>query len=609
MARYEEIARRLREDTPYYAEHLLKIADKRGEIVPLAPSKAQLACDAKLEAQRAAGKPMRAIILKARQIGMSTWIQGKIIQRTTQRPNYNAVVVAHDRDTGQKLYRIGERMYSNLPDDPAIRPDLASHRRSRSLHFANGGRDAWLKGGAWPDSTYLVDTAGEFQAGRGGTYQAVHASEIAFWDDIITKLTALKNAVPRDPESLFVLESTANGNNVFKDLWDDAVEGHSEYVPFFWPWWKEEQYSLPFANEAEREAFRPGDTGQSPYATDEPKLLEPGPIDTDTNKHVPLTLEQLHWRRVTIANECSGQMDMFHQEYPATPQEAFVASARQVFDADLVRGVLLETSLSDPREPSADHPGPNRGLLTAKSHTERRGRSGTIEVPEAPLWTPAHKLTLGQSPEWKIWGPAKPRTEGQYVVGADVSGGEVEAERGESAYHAIQVVDQRERVQQAEYRSRIDPDLLAEQLYLAALLFNKAWIAVEVTGGWGLPVARKIWMDYRYPYLYFQQKPDTRTERKEHRLGWDTNKKTLPIIVANMAEQLREGIHGIRSRTLALELSTYVRNERGKMGPEPGKFSDLLMAYMIAQQVAGELPVKHDRPIQSYRPRDPVTGY
>ena len=601
-AKLERVRKRFREETPYWATHVAKIVTKRGDLVPLVPKAGQLELDRRLEEQRLAGKPQRAIVLKARQVGISTWTQAKLIHRCTQRSRYNAVVVAHDRETGAKLYRMGETIYANLPDDPklGLKPDVGQYRRSRFLHFANGGKEAWAKGNAWPDSSYFVDTAGEFQAGRGGTYRAVHASEVAFWQDIQAKLTALRNAVPRDPETLFLIESTANGYNEFKDEWDRAEAGDSDYIPFFWPWWKEDEYQLAFANETERELFVIGD---GPYGEEEPKLVE----------EFGLSKEQLHWRRVVIANECGGRVDIFHQEYPSSPEEAFLATGQRVFDPYLVRGVLFGCDETDPKSPTLEHPGPVRGKLIGQDKIARRARVGTVMVPQKPVWVPREPGSIAPI-EWRLWLPEtelEERTR-DYVIGCDVSGGELN-ETTEPAYHAISVIDHESKEQVAEYASRTDPDLLAVELLLAALFFNRAWVAVERTGGWGLPVVRRLFLDFGYPFVYKSRKKDSPSEKQDHRLGWDTNRQTKPILEAGTAELLREGTHGIKSRALAMEMTTYVRDDAGRTGPEPGKYSDRLIAYMIAQQVSRELPVKHNRTggsgvIRTYRQKDPVTG-
>lgn len=577
----EAIWQRIREETPYWAENFGKIVNKQGQLIEIVPKPGQLEFDRQLEAQRAAQRPMRAMVLKARQVGMSTWTQTKLMHRCTLRERYDALTVAHDRETGSKLYRMAETLWGNLPEDPDLKPKLGQHRRQRFLHFAGDG--LWTQGQAFPDSRYLVDTAGEFQAGRGGTYRAVHGSEVAFWAQIMLKLTALFAAVPDDPETLIVLESTPNGFNEFKDLWDDAEEGRSDYIPFFWPWWREEEYTLPFLSDQERERFIVGDPSL-PIAEEEPELVA----------NFGLTLEQLNWRRRTIANKCGSDLRIFHQEFPSTPEEAFISTGGKVFDPYKTAQLLVRTDLTDPRVPTPDSPGPLIGDFRAERMGSQVTRNGDrIEVPEAALWTPRESGVVNPMPPFRLWLEEQElanRTR-DYILAADVSGGRTET-TDDTDYHAIEVIDHKTREQVAEYRSRIEPERLAVEILLAALFFNNAWVAIERTGSWGMPVLRILWFDFHYPFVYRSKRVGGTTEKSEHRLGWDTNMRTKPELVAGMAELLRIEEDGIKSRTLANEVRTYTRTPKGTTEAEPGRFDDCLSAYMIAQQVARELPLR-----------------
>lgn len=594
----EAFKERLRTDTPLWGREVGKILDKDRRIVPYECNPGQLAFDAKVEAQRLAGRPMRAVVLKARQIGFSTHIQGKLIQRATMTPDYHTAVVAHDKETGGKLYRIGQRFYSKLPEE--IKPGIAAYRKGSFLHFGDKG-DSWMEGEIWPDSSYYVDTANETEAGRGGTYAAIHGSEVAFWADFVTKLTALQSAVPDNPETMLFLESTANGHNDFKDFWDDAAAGKNEYLAFFWAWHQEPSYTLPFSNDWEREAFVIGDGNEGPIAEDEEDLID----------RFGLSLEQLNWRRSTIRNKTLGRVDKFKQEYPSFPDEAFLTTGRRVFDPLLVQGILVSCDITDPRSPTKENPGPERGSLRA-ARTEMVGsqRGGRIERPEEPEWVP------DPAGQWRLWHDREqmlftPPPEKAYVIGVDVSGGEMK-ETSEPAWNAISVIDHETRDQVAEYRSREDDMLLAIEVYLAAKFFNDAWVAVEITGGWGLPVNRRLILDYGYPHCYHRTPLDNERGREQDLFGWDTNMRTKPIMVAGFQEQVREGTHGVKSRVLALEMQTYTREDTGKMKPSPGKFSDLLMAEMIAQQVATLMPIRRPVPRSQRRRRrvrDSVTGY
>lgn len=594
-----------------YCEEFVTIINKAKEEQPFTWNEGQRAFEDKLDARfgpEVLGKrlrPVRAIILKARQIGFSTQQQARMIRATTLWPNRHGLVVAHEKDAGGGLFGIGNGMYSRLEAEETLKPPTRYHTKAQFIHFAPTARDAWLGGAMFPDSKYQVDTAGEAEAGRSKTYDYLHLSEVGFWEHAINKLIALNQTVPRQPHTWSILESTANGANLFKDEWDRAVKGESDFLPFFWPWWKESTYRLEFANEAELRAFKPG---RGRYSEGERELLE-GPIDYETGERAPgLELEQLHWRRQVIRNECLGKLDKFQQEYPSTPEEAFIATGRTRFDQKAVSQILVQIDLTDPGIPDESNPGPIIGGFAPGSVDvidSPRG-TGKIEVPKNPIWVPESEW---RGDPWRLWLPRDDegmpllepiedektgKTERrQFVGGVDVSGGQMSEGATETDWHAIELIDHRTREQVAEYRSHEDPDLLAVQLYLAALFFGEPELAVEVTGGWGLPVARKLYFDFGYSYVYIRTRLEGRAESEDDRLGWSTSRATKPVLESNMDELLRAGIPGlVKSRELAHELRTFVRDDKGRTGAEPGKHDDLLMAKMIAQQVAEETPLR-----------------
>jgi hypothetical protein len=473
---------------------------------------------------------------------------------------------------------MGERIYANLPEDSELKPKLGRFARGQRLHFAGDG--LWQHGEAYPDSTYFVDTAGEFQAGRGGTFRGVHASEVAFWDQIETKLISLMAAVPKEPDTLFIMESTANGFNHFRDRWNEAEEGRGGWIPFFWPWWKEEEYRLPFASETEREEFQVGDPN-IPYAEEE----------LDLAKHHDLDLEQLNWRRSIISGDYGGDVRVFHQEYPSTPDEAFIATGQKVFDPYAVQQLLVRVEITDPKRPDEEKPGPEIGDFTVGDTETQTNRSGDpIQVASKAVWTPRLSGVNNPTSPWRLWLPEGGIERKEFILAVDPSGGNTETTR-ETDYHAIQVIDHRTREQVAEYRSRIEPEALAQQVLLAALFFNNAYVGIERTGGWGMPVIRILYRDFHYPFLYRPRKFGSTAEKAESRYGWDTSSRTKPELVAGLAALLSEREDGIKSRLLAGEVRTYTRTEKGTTEAEPGKFDDLLSAYMIAQQIARERPL------------------
>jgi hypothetical protein len=603
----ERVRRKLRTDFAYYPEHALKIVSAQGEVIPFVLKRPQVRLARGLMAQRDRGEPMRAVILKARKVGFSTQAQGILIQRTTQIPNHTALVVAHDGLTAGEVFGIGRLMWARLPQQ--IKPSLAYERngiREKLMIFGEASTLLRREGLVGINSAIHIQTAGTSQSsnrGRGLTIRTLHMSEGAFWEAQGKRL-ALVNAVPDDADTLILDESTANGHNAFKDSWDAAVDGSSGYLPCFTPWFEELGYRRAFRSDEERWEFQ-ATLGEGAYGEDEPELLELIPrrireweeefgdraLSEEALK--TRTLEHLQWRRQTIASKTEGDVEKFHQEYPSTPEEAFLSTGRRIFRPVYVQRLLARVDETDPAVPSARRPGPARGLLRGdKPKTIRSPRGVTIEVPQRAIWVPRAKAQ-GEATRWRLW--KAPRPGGQYIVGVDPESGE--DNEGAEAESAIQIIDHQTLAQVGEWRGHgVDPDEVTLQAYLGALLFNKAWIGVEVTGGWGTPHVNRLAREFHYPRVYRRSPADHRIRDESERLGWSTDPRTLPLMQARGNELLRADIDGIRSRVVAVQMLTYVKNERGRSNPEPGKLSDALMAWLIAQAIAQERPLRPDRP-------------
>lgn len=615
----EAVKRRLRDDYPFYIEQALRIVTKTGDLVPFKLKQPQARLALQLMKQRDAGEPQRAVLLKARQVGMSTLAQALMICRTTQRPNHVARVVAHRRDAAASLFGMGEMMWTMLPE--AIKPTVSYRNNSidrKNLGFGEPSSMLRRSGVIGLNSNIQTDTASQAEAGRGLTIHSLHGSEVAFWD-YAAKLDSLLNAVPETAESLVLLESTANGHNFFKDLWDAAEAGRSGYLPFFTPWFEEEEYRRPFSSPDERAEFEDL-IGTDAVGEDEPELMriiaasvreweeefrwtpwDRGDLsDEDLRTRV---LEHLNWRRRRIASS-GGDIEKFHQEYPSTPDEAFIATGRKVFMAEHVRRVLKLCEVTDPLVPTKELPGPERGAIVALKTRQVRSRRGfAIDVPQEAGWRLKGDVKQDELrfAHWRIWErpvhtsidpeTMKARDAGSYVVSVDPASGD--ENEGETAAHAITVIDHRSLKQVAELEVKhLDADEIAEQTLLAAMYYNTAWVVVERTGGWGIPILQRLRQDYRYARLYTERSKDRRTEHMSDRMGWSTDTASKPMLLARGRQLLREEVDGIRSRRLALQLLYYVADERGKTGPEPGKLADILMSWLIAQEVAARLPIK-----------------
>lgn len=289
---------RLKTDLFYFAETLLRIRPKEGGLAFLGANPAQRELHRKLEEQKAKTGMVRAIVLKARQMGISTYIAARFYKRTIQHPGLRTIIIAHEKPASNNLFKMVKRFNDHMPDD--LRPSVGVSN-AQELIFDK------------IDSGYGVTVATEEGSGRSDTAQSLHASEAAFWVDMAEQMSALMQTVPRIPGTEIIIESTGKEfGDDFHQLWRAAQAGENEFVPIFLPWSIDPGYRAKAP-----EDFSPG--------TDERKLADLYGLDND----------QLYWRRLKIAELRSE--DLFKREYPLTPDEAFMASKFDSFiTADLV---------------------------------------------------------------------------------------------------------------------------------------------------------------------------------------------------------------------------------------------------------------------------------
>jgi hypothetical protein len=657
----QQARERLLTDTPYWAggitkdsggrwlrpapgafEGVAKIVDKAGRLVPLLANDIQLEMDAKLEQQRADGLPMRMVLLKSRQWGGSTWTEAKITQRLTQVMRQRALIVAHDVKTAGSIFDMATLMHAHLPTEEElglgfnIKPDMigASFSPNGRKFVQFGERSRRLREQGRTGTSMLdIDTANSPESGRGTTRQMAHLSEVAKWPENATqgtksKMISVLNSVPFLPDTLVVLEATANGLNHFYRRWVSAMEGTGDphsgetYVPMFAAWWRASEYQMAFPGDEARARFVET-IGLGPYGEDEPELVEV----------YGCTPEQLLWRRMQIRTQHEDNIDLFRQEYPASPEEAFIGSGNPVFSGILVGRTIREVEKA---------PEPVKGTLREVKTVTRKTRGGTIEIPTKVVWVPEAEAQRGE-PLLSVWEhprageqvepeddeelfvrpgaaaavraqrdaalqEALERGPGQYVVAADVAEGEANTFTS-GDFHAVHVLDHVTKTQVAEYESHLDLHLLPRWILLVALYYNDALLAVERNGP-GIAVVEPLKNDYHYRDLYRQRRDDQQQAHKvREKIGWTTDQVTKPMLEATFAQALQEGTHGLRSIRTARQLSTYVEDDRGRHGAQAGEHDDLLIAAMIARRVAVLMQPRRPRARAGWAPEDELTGY
>lgn len=279
---------------PLFAKNFLKIRTKSGRIESFVFNRAQEHVHECLERQKRETGRVRALILKGRQQGCSTYVQARDFHIVSTTQGMKAFILTHEAEATKNLFEMTKRYYDELPGGLVPVPDTSS---AKELRFDS------------LSSSYAVGTAGNKSVGRSQTIQIFHGSEVAYWPHAEEHAKGILQAVPNEPGTEIILESTANGiGNYFYNMWIAAVTGKSDFQAIFVPWYWQPEYSSP---------VRPDET---PHLTDEEEALY---VNNQANG---LTKEHLYWRRRKIAEfgkDFETAVELFNVEYPMTALDAF----------------------------------------------------------------------------------------------------------------------------------------------------------------------------------------------------------------------------------------------------------------------------------------------
>lgn len=505
-------------NTQKYIESFCKIRNKAAEIIPLHLNAPQQKLYDAIKAQAKEGKPIRVIILKARQMGFSTLTEAMIFKRTVTKRNVRSGIVAHRDDSTNNLFNMSKLFYEFLPE-PLKPVRKASNARELIFDAPNGkGLNSGIK----------CMTAGGDGIGRSDTFQNLHLSELAFWPgDVKATMTGLLQAVPQNPDTMVIIESTANGFDYFKKLWDSAISGESDYIPVFCAWWELEEYRR--SPDPDFKATREEEEIRALYNLDD---------------------AQISWRRWAIKNLCGGDIEQFRQEYPACPEEAFITTGSCIFDkaALTARLAVLQPPL---RRVCFTYQISGSTLIYTGMQDDERGPVVIYDEPR----------------------PGVP-----YVLGGDTAGDGCDNFAG-------QVLDNTTGAQAAVLCQKFDEDEYARQMMCLGYYYNTALLGIEVNFS-TFPV--KECTRLGYPAQYTREAVDTYTGKLQRKFGFRTDSRTRPELIAELVQMARDAPENLRDAATIREMLVFVKNERGRAEAMQGEHDDLVMALGIANRIRSQ---------------------
>ena len=499
------------------------VVDKKRRTVPFFFNEVQKDFIEKLETL---GRQKPFFILKGRQQGFTTLITAVQLANAIVKKNFSGFTIA-DRDDNTKAI-FNDKAKSMYNDLPQILKPSEKYNSTNELYF-DKLNSSWRVASATPN------------IGRSRTLSFIHFSEIAFYKCAIADLQ--KSIVEAATEEAYcIYETTANGFNDAKALWDTGF-CHN----LFYEWWRTKEYV----------------STEYSYLDSPDKWLS-NRLSALESKG--LSKEQLTW----YAKKYASYIDKnaIKQEYPCSPEEAFIVSGDCVFDKDAIANYLSTFNIKSTRG----------SFKYEKTFAAIEGAEGDIEDYEKQIINiefvpdPNGLISIVEEPKSYIKGSKTYQT--PYVIGADTAG------CGEDYFTAKVIDNISGRCVATLRKQRIDEDLFAEQLYCLGKYYNYAFIGIEINySRYPANHLHKLGYENLFSQKYSGKNLPANIER---RYGFMTSINSRPIIISHLVTVMRENLYLETDRETLKELSTFIKHPSGKSAAANGSHDDLVMASAIA---------------------------
>lgn len=461
------------------------------------------------------------LILKGRQQGFTTFVTAYQLACTILNKNFQGYTLADKADNSEAIFQNKAKFpYSQLPD--ALKPTEKFNNRKQFLFEKI-------------NSSWAVDTATK-DVGRSRTVNFFHGSECAFWKDGISPIQgALGEAFTKN--CIKIYESTANGYNDYKKMWDSGV-----HINCFYEWWRTKEYRINFRDAEHKASFLSDVDTKHGWIWERLRWLR---------DDKSLEAEQLFW----YWNKYDKYIDkdLIKQEYPCTPQEAFLLSGKTVFDsvAILDRLARLEKPIKRGYF-TFDYDG-----LKIKNIQWKNDKNGYINIyrlPNSPTFT-------------------------KYCIGGDTAG------EG-SDYFTGHVLDARTGIQVATIKHQFNAHQYTRQMYCLGKYYKDALIGIEANFD-TYPIMELQRLGYTNQYV--REAVDTYTGKTEKKFGFRTTPLTRPTILSSLVEIVNEHCYTINDQDTLEELLTIVKNEKGRIEAPEGGHDDQMMGLAIAHHIRDQV--------------------
>lgn len=525
-------------EKPYLlVEAAFYIIDKDKRQVPFFFNTVQQDFISKLEAN---GTRLPYLILKGRQQGFTSVITAIQLAFSIVRRNFSGATISHRSDSTKAIFNDKAKVvFDRLPEE--LKPSIKFN--SKTEYFFDKLNSSWR-----------VATADD-NIFRGMTLSFAHFSEAAFYECSLAELQkGIGEALTAN--AIVVYETTANGFNEIKDMWEG-----SGCIKCFYGWWLTAEY-----RSTEYEYLNTGD----PWLIDRIKVLEGMGLDR----------EQITW----YCKKYDGYLDKssIRQEYPCSPEEAFVSSGDCIFDKEKISNRLAACSGIAPLSVGYfDY----RVQYTPVFDDSGRKIAEEKEIVDVK-WVESKDgfIRLHEHPAVKLDGQGEVIGRAPYVIGGDTAGS------GEDYFAAKVINNITGHTAATLHRQRMDEDKYAEQLICLGKHYNNALIGVEIN--YSREPMRIIQQEYGYTNVYMREKLDGINDEIVRDAGFNTTSKTRPIILAELVRLFREDPEMESDIVTLKEMSVFVKKANGRQEAIEGQHDDLVMSLAIAHFVAGQQTVE-----------------